>query len=141
MSGFVLANCISFCRMQAFHLENKFVLLSVPQVQKTLEIQNVKKKSIAICLSLLKIVTLPLAWILCSTSELCSCPTMHICLLPSLMFQLSHIFPPHLIPPQSILCTAYIHRNCPGLYLLLQLLSFLFFPLPLNSSFLRVQLL
>lgn len=30
--------------MQAFHLENKFVLLSVPQVQKTLEIQNVKKK-------------------------------------------------------------------------------------------------
>lgn len=30
LSGLLLAICISFCRMQAFHLDNKVVLLSVP---------------------------------------------------------------------------------------------------------------
>lgn len=56
------------------------------------------------------------------------------------MFPLSQILPQHVIPPQFALCTAYIHRSCPGLYLPLQLL-FHFFLLHLNSAFLRIQLL
>lgn len=77
---------------------------------------------------------------LCGASEPWSYPIMHICLLSSLMFPLSHILPQHVIPPQFVLCTAYTHRSCPGLCLLLQLL-FHFFSLHLNSAFLRVQLL
>lgn len=61
---------------------------------------------------------------LCRTSEPCSCPTMHICLLSGLMFPLSHIFPQSFILPQSVSCIAYIHRSCPGLCLLLQLISY-----------------